>query len=130
MRMEKIVVLSFLSVVMVAGCATPPGGYSRFSTESLCIDYLTLPAYNINQRERAVELARRSESCDAHIASARQIQERRRLQDEANLIASQKASQKIFDDSNSRMFETISNQPKSINCTSMDLGGIISTQCR
>ena len=128
--MKKKITLSILSTVMVVGCATQPGGYSRLSSENLCVAYLTLPAYNINQKEREAELARRDETCGAYFAAVQQMQEQRRLQDESNLIASQKASQKIFDDSNRRMFETLMNQPKTINCTSIDLGGIISTQCR
>jgi len=116
----------FIFSLLLSACAIPSGGYSKFSTEKICIDYLTLPDYNINQGERAAELSRRGESCRSYVAAAQLMQQQQYLREQANAIATQKA----FDDGNRRMFDVLSNQPRSINCTSIDLGGIIDTRCK
>lgn len=55
---------------MVSGCAVPSGGYRNTPSAKLCVDYMTLPAANINQSERAAELARRGESCSGYVGVA------------------------------------------------------------
>lgn len=56
--------------VSLNGCAVPSGGYKNTPSSKLCIDYMTLPAANINQSERAAELARRGESCSGYVGVA------------------------------------------------------------
>lgn len=71
-KYKKITLASIMVTwfCLLTGCATPPGGYRNTPTARLCMDYLTLPSININQGERANELARRGEGCQGYGAAA------------------------------------------------------------
>lgn len=57
-------------VLLLAGCATDPAIYRTQSSMKLCMDYLTVPSFNVNQGARAEELARRSENCSQYFGAA------------------------------------------------------------
>ena len=59
------------TMLLLAGCAGTPTDYSRTSTMDLCVGYLSLPSYNINQRARVAELSRRGEDCSQYYEAAR-----------------------------------------------------------
>jgi hypothetical protein len=54
--------------ILLAGCAAPD--YRATPTMKLCMDYLTFPSGNIWQGDRARELERRGENCQAYAGTA------------------------------------------------------------
>lgn len=60
----------FWIVMLLSACAVASGGYKNTPSSKLCVDYMTLPAANINQSERAAELARRGENCSGYVGVA------------------------------------------------------------
>lgn len=67
-------------VFLLAGCAAPD--YRATPTMKLCMDYLTYPSHNIWQGDRARELDRRGENCNAYAGSAAARNEANRRQDD------------------------------------------------
>lgn len=67
--MNRLIVCVSFSVFLIA-CAVPSGGYRNTPSSKLCVDYMTLPSANINQSERAAELARRGENCSGYLGVA------------------------------------------------------------
>ena len=65
--MKKIITLI---TVALTGCATPET-FSKMSNQELCMGYLTKPDYNIYQKDRANELAKRGEDCKNYIEQAK-----------------------------------------------------------
>lgn len=78
--------------IFLAGCATAPGGYRSTPTAKLCMDWLTFPSYNINQSERANELARRGENCQGY-AGVAQVRNQSNAQAENSLRYMQQQGQ-------------------------------------
>lgn len=125
-RVQVKVIFIPLFISLLAGCAVSSGGYSRTSTDKICMDYLTLPSYNINQGERAAELARRNETCSAFIAAAKLRQEAQKSQ---NQIGGSIPPSPIY-----LQGTGVTSQPQNSaipsQCTSVNIGGIIDTRCQ
>jgi len=92
--LPKILLPVIISLMILTGCAVPSGGYRNTPTTKLCMDYLTFPSYNINQNERANELARRGESCQGY-AGAAQVRNQSNAQFENSLRYMQQQSQPV-----------------------------------
>lgn len=60
----RLLLTSFLAL---SACAT---NYQQMPASKLCMDYLSLPSYNINQQSRLEELNRRGEDCRGYGAAA------------------------------------------------------------
>lgn len=56
-------------VVVLTGCGTTDKLHKQSSME-LCMNYLTLPSFNIWQSDRAAELAQRGEDCSRYAPAA------------------------------------------------------------
>jgi hypothetical protein len=90
------------------------------------MDYLTLPSYNINQGERAAELARRNESCASYATAAKLRQEAQKTQSQ---IGGSISPSPIYPQGTG----VISQPQNSVipsQCTSVNIGGIIDTRCQ
>lgn len=92
MKISSLALLATFSTLV--GCAVPAGGYRATPTTKLCMDYLTFPSYNINQNERANELARRGESCQGY-AGVAQVRNQANAQFENSLRYMQQQSQPV-----------------------------------
>ena len=127
----KTIFISLLVLlsVMLAGCAVSPGGYSRTSTDRICMEYLTLPSYNINQGERAAELARRDESCQGYVAAAKMRQEAQRAQGQIITQGSSNPPPLIYPQEAGVILQP-QNSAIPSQCTSVNIGGIIDTRCQ
>lgn len=72
--------------LLLAGCAT---NYTSTPSAKLCVDYMTLPSYNVHHGARAAELAKRGENCGAYTGAA----QTRQQADQAFQEALQRAGQ-------------------------------------
>lgn len=72
--------LIVLASILVAGCAATRD-YSQTSSMKLCIDYMSVPSYNIWQSAREQELNRRGENCTAYTQAA-SIRQQQTLQEQ------------------------------------------------
>lgn len=115
-----------LLITLLASCAVSSGGYSNTSTDKLCMDYLTLPSYNINQNERVAELNRRNESCKGYLSAAKARLEAQKTQ--VQVVESNFPAPVYPQDIR------VAPQPQSLvmpsQCTSVNIGGIIDTRCQ
>jgi hypothetical protein len=66
--MKKLLI--FLSFTLTSCATLDPSYYQSVNTAKLCMDYLTLPSFNINQSAREEELNRRGEDCSSYAAAA------------------------------------------------------------
>ena len=121
--MKVIYIVPLLT--LLTSCAVSPGGYSRTSTDSICMEYLTLPSYNINQGERAAELARRGESCQGYVAAAKLRQDTRIVQGQTSGM-----SPPLIYPQGTGVIALPQNSVMPAQCTSINIGGIIDTRCR
>ncbi len=62
--MRKLI--SIFLLAGISGCISDPAYFKNTSTQQLCIDYLTLPSYNMQNEARAAALAQRRENCSAY----------------------------------------------------------------
>lgn len=62
--MRKLI--SIFLLAGISGCISDPAFFNNTSTQQLCIDYLTLPSYNMQNEARAAALAQRRENCSAY----------------------------------------------------------------
>lgn len=70
--MSNKLIIVIAVTLAISGCATRTAEFYRDTpTAKLCMDYLTLPSYNINHEARAQALAARGESCAAYTGVAR-----------------------------------------------------------
>lgn len=117
---------TFPLIALLASCAVSSGGYLNTSTDKLCMDYLTLPSYNINQKERVAELNRRNESCASYVAAAKLRQETQKTQSQ---ISGSIPPSPIYSQGTG-----VISQPQNpaipSQCTSVNIGGIIDTRCQ
>lgn len=93
------------------------------------MDYLTLPSYNINQGERAAELARRGESCQGYVAAAKSRQETQRVQGQISTQAISLPPPLIYPQGTGVLAQP-QNSAMPAQCTSINIGGIIDTRCQ
>lgn len=93
------------------------------------MDYLTLPSYNINQGERAAELAKRGESCQGYVAAAKLRQETLKVQGQISTQASSMTPPLIYPQPTGVIAQP-QNSVMPTQCTSINIGGIIDTRCQ
>jgi len=74
--MIKYLHLKFTSILyltvffILTGCLSTPVDYMNMSDQKLCIDYLTLPSFNLNQSAREEALRIRGINCAQYVGAA------------------------------------------------------------
>ena len=104
MKHQLMVILS--CGILVSGCATKTAdSYRDTPTATLCMDYLTLPSYNINQDARAQALSNRGENCSSYTGTARtRIQANSAMQNSLNALQQQGTQQQIAPQQGTRTY--------------------------
>lgn len=104
--MKNRMFLGLAIASMISGCATKTvESYRDTPTVKLCMDYLTLPSFNINQNARAQALAERGESCGAYGGAARaRVQADAAFQNSLNALQQQGAQQQIAPQQGTRTY--------------------------
>jgi hypothetical protein len=116
--MKNKLMVILLSGIFVGGCATNTAdSYRNTPTAQLCMDYLTLPSYNINQEARAQALANRGENCSSYTGVARtRIEANSAMQNSLNALQQQGVQQQITPQQGTR---TYIRNGKIITCTTI-----------
>lgn len=117
----KIHMLFAIALASAAsGCATNSAeSYRDTPTAKLCMDYLTLPSYNINQDARAQALAARGESCGEFSGSARaRVQADAAFQNSLNALQQQSTQQQTTQQQGMRTYNI---NGKMTTCTTTGL---------
>lgn len=95
----------FIFTFMVVGCASTPQSYMNTPEIKLCMDYLTLPSFNIHQSSRAQAIQMRGIDCRPYAGAAR-----------ARNQANQNFENSLRGMANQQQFQAPSSQSRGTSC--------------